>query len=67
MLETNQRDSSISTNWKLKSTGTIYIRISKMDISGVIQEKKNHILKLKPDPEIQEEQNKIEQSSVHNG
>lgn len=40
MLETNQRDSSISTNWKLKSTGTIYIRISKMDISGVIQEKK---------------------------
>lgn len=36
-----------------------------MDVSGVIQEKKNHILKLKPDPEIQEEQNKIEQSSVH--
>ena len=36
-----------------------------MDISGVTQEKKNHILKLKPDPEIQEEQNKTEQSSLH--
>ena len=36
-----------------------------MDISGVIQEKKNNILKLRPDPEIQEEQDKIEQSSVH--
>lgn len=37
-----------------------------MDISGVTQgKKKNHILKLKPDPEIQEEQNETEQSSLH--
>lgn len=35
-----------------------------MSISGVIQEKKNHILKLKPDPKIQE-QNETKQSSAH--
>lgn len=36
-----------------------------MNISGVIQGKKNHILKLKPDPKIQEEQNETKQSSAH--
>lgn len=58
MLETNQRLININKLEIETNRNNLYkiVKISKMAISGVI--KKKIILKLKPDPEIQEEQNR---------